>query len=217
MDIIPIEHQKDYKLILDYINAYKNGVTSDAMYSYGISYKKNYGVSMISLRSIAERFKCSHAFANLLWKKGWRETYILATMLDDVQVYNIELLDQRVSESPTFELLEQLAYNLAWRLDFLDEYFAKTVDRDSQQMHYFLIKCTTYQLMQKTLSSKSAFERISKFTFSDNVAILSVLQNLLLRITNVDNALHAEVVAYCEQYKSDAWLTLTEVIREYGA
>ncbi len=216
MDFIPVEFQKDYKHILEYINAYKNGVTSDTMKSYGINYKKNYGASMISLRSIAERFEVSNGLANLLWKKEWRETYILSTLIDDASVYDLQKLDNRVKQAPTLEVLEQLAYNLAWKLDFLDDFFATVAEHDSMEIHYFLIKSTTYQLMNKKIKAADAFNRISKYTFSDNVAILNVLQNLLLRITSENNDLHADVVAFCAQNQGASWEMLTEVIREYG-
>jgi len=216
MDLIPIEFQQHYKQILDYINAYKNGVTSDTMQSYGIHYEKNFGVSIIDLKRISERFRNSHDLANLLWEKGWRETYILSTLIDEAQTYSVDLLAHRVSGAPTFEILEQFAYNVAWQVDCLDAYFDQVEDRESKEMLYFLIKSTTYQLMKKKITAKAALERISKFTFSDEPTILNVLQNLLLRICADDNSLHKATVELCESYTGESWKMLSEIIREYG-
>lgn len=216
MEFIPIEHQEDYSKILEYINAYKNGVTSDAMISYGINYDKNYGVSMIDLRRIADRYPSNHALAQLLWNKGWRETYILSTLIDQPEKYTAESLKPKVATAPTFEVLEQLAYNLAWQMPFLDHFFTQVNDWDNTQMQYFLTKSTTYQLMKKTITAHDAWQRIKQYTFSDNTAILTVLQNLLLRITADDHTLHPEAIAYCQRYNTPTWHMLTEVVREYG-
>lgn len=216
MEIIPFEHQEDYKKILEYINAYKNGITSDSMQSYGIVYTKNYGVSMIDLRRIADRYSKSHNFAKLLWQKGWRETYILSTLIDNEEAYTVDLLKAKVDSSPTFEVLEQLAYNMAWKLDLIDDYCKIVNNWQDELKQYFIIKVSTYQLMNKKLDASSVWKRIASLTFSDKAAILNILQNLLLRITANENSLHPDVVKYCSDYNGDAWATLTEVVREYG-
>lgn len=216
MEFIPIEYQEQYAQILAYINAYKNGVTSDGMTSYGIAYEKNYGVSMIDLKRIAERYRKDHSFAKILWNKGWRETYILSTLLDEPEKYSLALLEMKVESTPTLEILELLAYNMAWKVDFLDLMFERVQDWEPTDIQYFLLKSTTYQLMNKKSLPADAWARISKYTFGDNVAILNVLQNLLLRITGSDNSLHADVISYCEKHEGESWKTLTEVIREYG-
>lgn len=216
MEFIPIEYQEHYAQVLDYINAYKNGVTSDAMSSYGIFYEKNYGVSMIDLKRIAERYRKDYAFAKILWDKGWRETYILSTLLDDADKYSLELLEVKVESAPTFEVLEQLAYNLAWKVDFLDLMFERVKDWEPSMIQYFLIKSTTYQLMKEKITAKNAWERIAQYPFSNNTAILNVLQNLFLRITSSDNDLHQEVVNYCSKQEGEPWKMLTDVVRDYG-
>ncbi len=216
MHIIPIEYQEQYTKVLTYIKTYKNGMTSDNMKSYGIEYKMNYGVSMIDLKRLAERYRRDHSFAELLWEKGWRETYILSTLMDEPEIYSLELLETKVENAPTFEILEQLAYNIAWQLDFLDQLFARIKDWSKTEMQYFLLKSTTYQLMHKKIDAQTAWRRIKNYSYSDNAAILNVLQNLLLRITNNDSSLHNEVVAYCAQQDSESWKMLTDVIQEYG-
>lgn len=216
MDIIPIKYQEQYAKILAYINAYKNGITSDNMKSYGIDYENNFGVSMVDLKRIAGRYQHDFDFADLLWQKKWRETYILSTLLDEPEKYSIELLEKRIETAPTFEILEQLAYNIAWQVDFLDELFVRITDWSKSEIQYFMLKCTTYQLMHKKIDAISAWERISAYSYSDNAAILNVLQNLLLRITNSDQTLHPHVVTYCEKQSSESWKMLTEVIRDYG-
>lgn len=216
MEFIPIEYQERYKQLLDYINAYKNGATSDSMKAYGVDYEKNYGVAMPDLRKIADRYRNDHDLANILWNKGWRETYILSTLLDEPEKYSLEILITRVESSPNYEVLEQLAYNIAWKVEVLDEYFPKVENWDSKLQQYFIIKSTTYQLMNKVISPMKAWVRISKYPTSDNVAILSILQNLMLRITSEAPELQQEVVNYCNAHDTATWKNLGDVIQEYG-
>lgn len=216
MEFIPIEFQEHYKQILDYINAYKNGVTSDSMASYGIDYEKNYGVAMPDLRKISDRYRNSHDFADILWNKGWRETYILSTLLDEPEKYSLELLTSRIESAPNYEILEQLAYNIAWKVKVLDDYFPLVQDWDSKLKQYFLIKSTTYQLINKEISPMKAWVRASKYPIGDNVALLSILQNLFLRITAQAPELHQEVINYCNNKETEVWQKLSEVVREYG-
>ena len=166
MKIIPLAYQDDYEQLLKHINAYKNGVTSDSMQSYGIAYKKNFGASIIDLRRVAERFETSAELAQLLWDKAWRETYILATLLDDVKMLSPEKLRQRVSSAPTFEILEQLAYNIAFQLPYLDDFFGTINERNDDKNQYFLLKCTTYQLMKKKITAPEAWMRIKPYEFN---------------------------------------------------
>jgi len=216
MEFIPLEYQEQYAQILSYINAYKNGVTSDTMSSYGIVYEKNYGVSMIDLKRIAERYRKDSSLAKILWNKGWRETFILSTLIDEPEKYSLELFEVKVESAPTLEILEQLAYNLAWKLDFLDLMFERVTDWSATPIQYFLLKVTTYQLMHKKISPTEAWQRVSNYSYSENSAILNVLQNLLLRITGSENSLHQNVIDYCAKQDSEPWKMLTDVVREYG-
>lgn len=216
MEFIPLEYQEQYAQILAYINAYKNGVTSDNMKSYGIVYEMNYGVAMPDLKRIAERYSPDRVFAEILWSKGWRETYILSTLLDEPGKYSLNLLEEKIESAPTYEVLEQLAYNIAWQVDFLDALFARVTVWDKMEIQYFLLKSTTYQLMRKRINAIDAWRRVSKYSYSDNATILNVLQNLLLRITGSDNDLHPEVIDYCEEQTSELWKIMTDVVREYG-
>lgn len=215
MNIIPIAHQENYSKILKHINAYKNGITSDTMTSYGVHYDKNFGVSMVDLKRVADRFDNNAELAQLLWDKRWRETYLLSTLLDQPATYTLHKLQQRTQDTTTYELLEQLAYNIAWQLPFLDEHFS-SINTWNLHQQYFLIKCTMYQLMKKKIDGETAWNRIKQYDFQDNVPLLSTLQNLLLHITSTNPNCHLEVVTYCNNHNTDTWQILGEVIKEYG-
>ena len=103
---------KNYRKILAQIFAYKNGVTSDLMKDRGIKYKMNWGDSIISLRMIAGQYEKNHLLALKLWNKGWRETMILATMLDIPDELTEQQMGYWTKSFETGEMAEQAVANL---------------------------------------------------------------------------------------------------------
>lgn len=55
----------------------------DGMARYGIVADKVFGVSMGSMQSLAKRLGKSHRLADALWRTGWYEARMLATMVDE--------------------------------------------------------------------------------------------------------------------------------------
>ncbi len=87
------ETEKKYQQILGLIKSYKSGEVADLMSRQGISYKLNWGVSLVELRDIAKTFEPDHLLALKLWNKQWRETMILATLLDEPSKVTEEQMD----------------------------------------------------------------------------------------------------------------------------
>ncbi|MFV0289519.1 MAG: DNA alkylation repair protein [Mangrovibacterium sp.] len=106
------ETESTFQEILKEIKRMKNGIISDAMKSRGIDYKTNWGVSVIQLRQLASKYQANHLLALKLWNKGWRETYILATMLEEPAMIDERQMDYWIKSSPTTELIDQLIFNL---------------------------------------------------------------------------------------------------------
>ena len=50
---------------------------------YGIWTDRSYGVSVGDMRKMAKEIGKDHTFAQALWKHGWHDTRMLATMVDD--------------------------------------------------------------------------------------------------------------------------------------
>ena len=103
---------KNYRKILAQIFAYKNGVTADLMKDKGVKYKMNWGDSIISLRMIAGQYEKNHLLALKLWNKGWRETMILATMLDIPDELTEQQMGYWTKSFETGEMAEQAVANL---------------------------------------------------------------------------------------------------------
>ncbi|MBL7973071.1 MAG: hypothetical protein JNL03_16250, partial [Prolixibacteraceae bacterium] len=70
--------------------------------------KINWGASVISLREIAAQHRANHLLALKLWNKQWRETMILAAMLDVPAEVTEEQMDYWTKSLETAEIAEVL-------------------------------------------------------------------------------------------------------------
>lgn len=106
------QSEKQFKEILNRIRTLKNGETVAQMKSYGMNYKVNWGASVISLRQLAKQYTPDHLLALKLWNKQWRETMIMATLLEQAEELTEEQMDFWAKSFETSELAEQAVANL---------------------------------------------------------------------------------------------------------
>lgn len=106
------ETEQKFQQLLKVIQSRKSGEVSDAMKSKGINYKMNWGVSIIDLREIARTLEPDHILALKLWNKQWRETIILATLLDEPDKVSEEQMDYWTKTFENTEIAEQASANL---------------------------------------------------------------------------------------------------------
>lgn len=104
--------EKIFQELLTKIRLRKNGETVAQMKAMGHNYKMNWGASVISLRQLAKQYEKNHLLALKLWNKQWRETMILATLLDDPKELSEEQMDFWTKSFETPEIAEQAVANL---------------------------------------------------------------------------------------------------------
>jgi hypothetical protein len=104
--------EKVFQDILRKIKLMQNGVVSDSMKERGINYKINYGVSVVALSRLALSYEKNHLLALKLWNKKWRETMILATMLEEFDKVDSRQMDYWVKSIENIEIAEQYVMNL---------------------------------------------------------------------------------------------------------
>src|SRR5665647_1178743 len=100
--------EQQFQQILNRIRLAKNGETVDQMKELGLNYKVNWGASIISLREIASQFESNHLLALKLWNKQWRETMIMAAMIDIPAQVTEEQMDYWTKSLETTEIAETL-------------------------------------------------------------------------------------------------------------
>lgn len=90
----------------------QNGQTVESMERMGLHYDRNWGVSIVDLKLFASKVAKNHLLALKLWNKKWRETQILATMLEEPLKATEEQIDFWVKTSEQIEIIEQCAFNV---------------------------------------------------------------------------------------------------------
>jgi 3-methyladenine DNA glycosylase AlkD len=82
------------------------------MRKYGLNYSKSLGVTIVNLRELAKDYSKDHLLAHKLWTKGYRESKILASLLDEPQKVDQQQINRWLDEMDSNELIEQVCMNL---------------------------------------------------------------------------------------------------------
>ncbi len=106
------EAEHIFQEILLRIKRLQNREVVNSMKKRGVDYKVNYGVSIPMLRQLASEYSENHLVALKLWNKQWRETIILATLLEKPEEVSENQMDFWVKSFPSQEIAEQAAMNL---------------------------------------------------------------------------------------------------------
>jgi len=112
------EAERIFQEILSKIKPLQNGEVVNSMQKRGVEYKVNLGVSIPLLRQMASDYQQNHLLALKLWNKQWRETMILATLLEVPEEVTENQMDFWVRNFQTVEIAEQAAMNLLSKTGF---------------------------------------------------------------------------------------------------
>ena len=227
MDIIiddPFQEQ-EFKRILTKIRLSKNGEVVDQMKRGGLEYKMNWGVSVSRLREIAAQFKPNHLLALKLWNKQWRETMILAAMLDIPESVTEEQMDYWTKSLETTEIAETLNTYLWVKTKFA---FVKSLEWCRGKKH--LVRFTGLHLMGRlALIEKTAMDEFFEPFFdilsplSKDPALKQVFYRSYILLGMKGKSMNEKAIAFAGELKvSDseesrrvAELVLAELTSDY--
>jgi hypothetical protein len=157
------ETEKNFQNLLRQIKLRKNGEISTSMKRQGIEYKLNWGVSVVELRELAKEIKPDHLLALKLWNKQWRETMILATLLDEPEKVTEEQMDFWTKSFENREIAEQASANLWVKTKFA---FIKAIEWSRGKKH--LVRFTGIHLMGRlALTQKNAIDEMFEPFFEE--------------------------------------------------
>jgi 3-methyladenine DNA glycosylase AlkD len=157
------ETEKKFQQILMLIKSCKSGEVADLMSQNGIAYKTNWGVSVIDLREIAKQFDPDHLLALKLWNKHWRETMILATLIDEPNQVTEEQIDFWTKTFENTEIAEQASANLWVKTKFA---YVKAMEWCRGKKH--IIRFTGIHLIGRlALTDKSAIDEMFEPFFEE--------------------------------------------------
>jgi 3-methyladenine DNA glycosylase AlkD len=104
--------------IIQKIKLSMNGITTNQMTKRGIHYKKNYGVAIPRIKEIASTIIPNHQLAQHLWRLSIRETMILATILQPIDEFKLEIAHNWITKFDQIEIIEQCCMNLLSKLPY---------------------------------------------------------------------------------------------------
>ncbi len=161
------ETEREFQLLLGQIKARKNGDVAASMKRQGIDYKVNWGVSVVELRELARSFNSNHLLALKLWNKQWRESMILATLLDVPSEVTEEQMDFWTKSFENIEIAEQASANLWIKTKFA---FIKALEWSRGKKH--IVRFTGIHLMGRlALTQKNALDEMFE-PFFEELAVL---------------------------------------------
>jgi len=142
----------EHKDIINKLESLSNPGVIAGMARYGITPKNTYGVSIPNLRKIAREIGISHKLAQQLWASNIRETKILASMIEDLEMVTEEQLEDWVKEFNYWEICDQCCMNLFEKTKFA---YKKAVEWSSREKEF--IKRAGFVLMARlAVSDKKA-------------------------------------------------------------
>jgi 3-methyladenine DNA glycosylase AlkD len=192
-----------YQEILRRIRLRQNVVLAESIKQRGISYKNNWGVSVTELKELASEFKTDHLLALKLWNKKWRETMILATMLDNPGEVSEEQMNFWTKSFENQEIAEQTVANLWVKTPYA---FIRALEWCRGKKH--LVRVTGILLIGRlALIDRKATNEMFEIYFDEfktlakDIALSEVLRRALVLIARRNAVLYKQVADFSDELK----------------
>ena len=195
------ETEKVFRQIIKSIPSMQNGVTAESMLQRGLKYEKNWGASVVDLKNFASQVKKDHLLALKLWNKKWRETMILATLLDIPGEVTEAQMDFWLKTSENTELIEQMVFNLFTETPFA---FAKAIEWCRGKKH--LVKYAGLLMMGRmAMASKSDIDEMFEIFFEELIplakdpALYNIYYKSYCQLARRSKYLHEQCINFAEE------------------
>ena len=137
-----------------------NGAVADAMFYYGTRYGLNYGVSLPTVREIAEEAGKDHELALYLFKQQVRELKLAALHIADAEQISAATSSTWADGITTSELAEEAAFAMLSHCPSLNEIYDKWVKSDNEFATYAALMA----LSRSSVISPEQLEPIANIT-----------------------------------------------------
>lgn len=153
-----------------------NGVISGSMREYGLDYKLNFGLRIMQIKGLSEKYGTSVPLAQSLWKETTRELKILATLIYPKDKLTEADATLWASEIPNQEIREQVCMNLFQELPFARKIAFQWVEEVNEDM-----RTTGFWLLARLLLAKKLQSEIEIKELPDSIWSDIFSSNLFLR------------------------------------
>lgn len=199
------ETEELFQLIFKKIQILRNGETHHEMKRFGLNYPKALGATVVNLREIANSYSKNHFLAHKLWTKGFRESKIMATLLEEPDKVTEEQLERWFAEMDSNELLEQASMNLFQYLPNSKDLVISWMNSDSMAKKV----CAVMVVGRIAMDKREDFEQLflnfvellpKKF---EDTYFLSQVKRALGKIVRRGNFVETKVVALVSELKQE--------------
>ena len=213
------ETEQKFQHLLSVIKSRKNGDVSVMMNQKGLKYKINWGVSLVELREIAKNYSPEHLLALKLWNKQWRETMILASLIDEPKEVTEEQMDYWTKSFENTEIAEIFSTHLWVKSKFA---FIKALEWCRGKK--FLLQFTGIHLMGRlAIADKNAIDEMFEPLFEElqvlakNVKLHTVIYRSVIALgsrSKLLNSQSVELALQLQQSESENAIKLGETLYE---
>lgn len=98
--------------IMDHLQNESDSAKVKSLGHYGIEAERAFGISLPLLRKIAKEAGKDHRLARDLWNEGHHECKLLATLIGDPKLFNIQEAETWVRDIYSWDVCDQLCINL---------------------------------------------------------------------------------------------------------
>lgn len=109
-----------------------NGAVADTMFYYGANYGLNYGVSLPTIREIAQAQGCDHELAQYLFKQQVRELKLAALHIADPTLIDSTNASRWADGITTSELAEEAAFAMLSHSPSLPQIYTKWIYSENE-------------------------------------------------------------------------------------
>jgi len=182
-----------------------NGVVADSMRNHGLIYKQNFGVAIPRIREIASGYNKNHDLAQRLWLLNIRETMILATLLQPVERFPIELANEWLKKCDNIELVEQMNFNLYRHLDFAPDFSLQCIATEND-----LVKTFGYTLAMRVtenltiVNQQEMIKKAIQDAGTGTSQLSNAMANFFARLCRKDEATARKIFSEIQAFNDTA-------------
>lgn len=107
-----------FEEIIEELESLSNPEDVEGMARFGINPEKTYAVRIPELRRIAKKAGKNHELAQKLWKYGYRETRIIASIVEEPELVTEKQMDVWAFDFDTWDICDQCCMNLFRKTPF---------------------------------------------------------------------------------------------------
>ena len=108
----------EFEEIVEELESLSNMEEVEGMRRWGIDPQKTYAVRIPQLRRIAKKAGKNHELAQKLWEHGYRETRIIASIVEDPMLVSEKQMDDWAVGFDTWDICDQCCMNLFRKTPF---------------------------------------------------------------------------------------------------